>query len=1212
MVADSSKPSSARAEVTRSGGYQSEVAPLAATPTLAALCALAPSRGLLPAPPGSQHGGVEIAPLGPFLLEAEIGEGGMATVFRGRHHLDGTPVAVKVLKPQFALDPQFAEQFRFEVRAVAALDHPRITAVFDHGTVSPQEARFQVLPQGAPWLAMEFVGGGIATSLLGHIGWRSMRGLLLGVLDGLAHAHAHGVVHRDIKPANVLLREQARGVKLTDFGLAHTVSGDASPTDEDFVGTPSYMAPEQIEVRWRDFGPWTDLYAVGGFAWALATGLPPYAGSTATILAGHLSGHRPPFEPVVGVPRGLESWIDGLMAVRSRDRFQRAADAASALVQLGEPDEESIGEFDAGATTTFAALDINKEPSGRKKRRWWQIGRQVDEEEEDEPSIDTSARPPLPSSWRGRETKRRHLHGAGLALYGQRAIGLVGREQERDRLWKALRTVIDTGRARFVLIEGTAGSGKTALARWIVHRSAEVGASQTLWATHSESGGAADGLGPMLARELRGVGLSRPELADRVQAHLRGLGVDNRDEALALAELAYPSADEDLGGEGLGVRFSGPKERHAVLGRYVTACAVQRPVVLWLDDLHHGRDAQAFVAHLLLAQDTVPTPVLVVATARSEALAQDFVRAQALRALIDLGGEQIELAALAREEASALVRDLLGLEPKLAAQVEARASGNPLFAVQLVGDWVARGLLVPGDRGYRLAGGAEAGFPTDLIGVWRARLAPLLKEDTGHSLEIAALLGQSVDAEEWEDACAAAGVEREVGLLDELFRLRLAARDRRAASWEFAHGMLREALESRAKDAGRLTRWSTVCADVLEGKPDAAARRARHLVRAGRTEDAVQGLWQAVVAELRQGEFPRARELHDLRNSALDSLNVGPDDPLRAESLVLEARILRRTGKVQEAANLARKALDQARAAEDPHVLVQALTAAGNCVVSVGDSEAGLELLKEGKRLAQKLRLHDESASLSNNLAFVAMRAGQLDDARSAARQAALGGEAAGSPHTVAQAYSMLARVAWQQGDLDRALFYLDEARLRFEALGARWGLATTVHTLGEVRRVTGELAAAEAAYREAVGRYEACGSGDAVFARLNLGLTQAERGHFDAAEEQLRAVERELERSGRTAMLGAVRALLLFPLASLERWQEFDWFLPQAEHGLKTSGLVDLDLARHTRMTAEACDAMGEDSRGARVWRISLAQWQALGRPKESAEARAALGDGA
>ena len=1152
---------------------------------------------------------MEIAPLGPFLLEAEIGEGGMATVFRGRHQLDGTPVAVKVLKPQFALNPQFAEQFRFEVRAVAALDHPRITAVFDHGTVAPREARFQVLPQGAPWLAMEFVGGGIATSLLGHVGWRSMRGLLLGVLDGLAHAHAHGVVHRDIKPANVLLREQARGVKLTDFGLAHTVSGDASPTDEDFVGTPSYMAPEQIEVRWRDFGPWTDLYAVGGFAWALATGTPPYVGSPATILSGHLTGHRPPFEPVVGVPGGLESWIDGLMAVRSRDRFQRAADAASALVGLGEPDEESIGEFDAGATTTFAALDLSKEAPARKKKRWWQIGKQVEEVDE-EPQVDTSARPPLPSSWRGRETRRRHLHGAGLALYGQRAIGLVGRESERDRLWKSLRRVIDSGRARFVLIEGTAGSGKTALARWIVHRSAEVGASQTLWATHSESEGASDGLGPMLARELRGLGLPREELVDRVQAHLRRRGIDNRDEALALAELAYPSPDDGPSAEGLGVRFSGPRERHAVLGRYVTACAVQRPVVLWLDDLHHGRDAQAFVAHLLLAQDTVPSPVLIVATARSEALAQDFVRAQALRALIDLGGEQIELAALAREEASALVRDLLGLEPKLAAQVEARASGNPLFAVQLVGDWVARGLLVPGDRGYRLAGGAEAGFPTDLIGVWRARLAPLLEEGTGHTLEIAALLGQSVDAEEWEDACAAAELRPEVELLDELFRLRLAARDRRASGWEFAHGMLREALESRAKDAGRLQLWSTVCADVLAGKPDAAARRARHLVRAGRTEDAVQGLWEAVVAELRQGEYPRARELQDLRNSALDTLGVGPNDPLRAESQVLEARLLRRTGKVQEAASLSREALVRARAAGDPNVLSQALAAAGNCAVSAGGAESGLELLKEGKALAQKLRLHDRSAALSNNLAFVAMRAGRLDEAKAASRQAALGGEAAGSPHTVAQAYSMLARVAWQQGELDRAQFYLDEARLRYESLGARGGLATTIHTLGEVRRVAGDIAGAEAAYREAVERFEACGSGDAVFAKLNLGLTQAERGHFGAAEEQLRAVERELERSGRTAMLGAVRALILFPLASLERWEEFDWFLPQAEHGLKASGLVDLDLARLTRMTAETCDAMGEDSRGARVWRISLAQWQALGRDKEAQEAKMALGD--
>jgi tetratricopeptide (TPR) repeat protein len=248
-------------------------------------------------------------------------------------------------------------------------------------------------------------------------------------------------------------------------------------------------------------------------------------------------------------------------------------------------------------------------------------------------------------------------------------------------------------------------------------------------------------------------------------------------------------------------------------------------------------------------------------------------------------------------------------------------------------------------------------------------------------------------------------------------------------------------------------------------------------------------------------------------------------------------------------------------------------------------------------------------AAINNDLAFVAMRAGDLVAARDAARQAVFGGEAIGRPHTVAQAYGMLARVAWQQGDVDLATFYLDEARLRYEALGARWGLATTVNALGEVRRLAGDLAGAEASYREAVERYEACGSGDAVFARMNLGITQAERGHFAAAEQQLRAVEKELERSGRSAMLGPVRVAILFPLASLERWQEFDWFLPQAEHALKSSGMVDLDLARLTRMTAETCDAMGEDSRGARLWALSLRQWQALGRPKEAAEARSALG---
>jgi eukaryotic-like serine/threonine-protein kinase len=1148
--------------------------------------------------------------LGPFLLDQIIGRGGMAVVWRGHHRGDGTPVALKVLLEEIAAQELFAEAFRFEVLAAARLDHPRITAVYDHGQVHPAEAG-ENLPSGAPWLAMELVDGSSAGPLCGRVPWRGLRGVLLGVLDGLAHAHARGVVHRDIKPGNVLIDRADRRVKLTDFGLAHSIRGDdRGPTDEDFHGTPEYMAPEQIECRWRDFGPTTDLYAVGAMAWALAAGSPPYSGVTSDVLLGHMVGHLPNFVPRQPVPDGFLRWIQTLMQPKPARRFQRAADAAWALVHLGEPDSEPTPD----ATQSFYSLDPSDTgggPASESKRRWWKFGRGARVDEAPTFEVDAAAeRPPMPASWSGQRVARRHLNGAGLALYGQRAHGLVGRTGERDLLWSALHTARTDRCPRLVVLDGPTGCGKSALARWFLDRADEVGAAQTLMVGHTETGGPADGLAPVLAAHLRLSGLSRADAFDRVVGALRRLGIEDVRDAASLTELALPSDDDERTRPGMGATFSGATERHALLARYLCAVAGDRPLALLLDDLHLSPDSQAFVSHLVEAG--YQAPILVVGTVRTEALAADRATAAAIDALVRRPHcERAELPPLDREEVSALVRELLGLEPDLAAQVEARSSGNPLFAVQLVGDWVARGLLEGGDRGFRLVPGADAGFPASLLEVWEARVEQLLDgrtEDEVFGLELAAVLGQTVDPFEWEDACYEAEIEVPEALVDDLLRLRLAVPSAVAGGWSFVHGMLREALERRAERAGRRVDWASIAADALEERPDAVRRRARHLLAANRTEEAPGPLARAVVAELRQGEFARAGELQELYTAALDRLGVGFDDPRRIQGDVLAARVLRRTGEIHAAFAVASDALGRARAIDEVHALVQALGTAGNAAVDMGQLDDARQLLEEGIELAQEEQLVEHTGGMANNLSLVHMRQGRHFEGMDAAREAIYASEAAGDPHTIAQAYDQLARCTWQSGDPDTAEFLLGEARRRYERMGARWGLATALNTLGDLKRARGDLGAAEAAYVDAAERYEACGSGDAVIPRLNVAVTLAERGQSKLALRGLDEVAVALANSGRAGILATVHAIRLFPLASLGMWDRFDREHWEAARQLGHTGLVDLDVARFTQLAGQACLAAGEVDRARRVLVLARDQWTAMGRFDEAAAAESAL----
>lgn len=452
--------------------------------------------------------------MGPFDLLGPLDAGGMGEIWQAVHRDDDgqTPVAIKVISDVGARAARFRAAFQREVEAIARLDHPHVVPVFDAGEVS--EAASQAtdgrLPAGAPWLAMELLSHGTLSNQTGRLGWRRQRRVLLRLLDALAHAHARGVLHLDLKPANVLIDSDG-DPKLADFGLARLVGFD--PQQPGVVaGTPHYMAPEQAVGAWQAFAPWTDLYALGCVAWAVATGRPPFRAVVGLreVMAAQVSLEPPSFDPRQPVPPAFERWLRRLLDKRPQHRFRFAADAAWALAQIPVDDLEDSGLGPDGPTEpstlppTLAVHMRAAQSAWTSEHARVGLGHDLGNDGvRGDPRV--ADPPPFPADWR-RPTdwlERLQLHGAGLGLFGVRELPFVGRGDQRDQLWAALSDVCRERTPRAVVLRGSGGFGKRRLARWVGERASELGVALSLRSTHDVRGGVEQGLVGMLRHHLR-------------------------------------------------------------------------------------------------------------------------------------------------------------------------------------------------------------------------------------------------------------------------------------------------------------------------------------------------------------------------------------------------------------------------------------------------------------------------------------------------------------------------------------------------------------------------------------------------------------------------------------------------------------------------------------------------------------------------------------
>ncbi|MEP6860451.1 MAG: serine/threonine-protein kinase [Deltaproteobacteria bacterium] len=283
--------------------------------------------------------------IGRYELGDDVGEGGMATVYRARDKELRREVAVKVLFPHLARRPEIVRRFHREARAAAGLEHANILRIYDVGGDEESD--------DPPFIVMELVRG---TTLLGEI---EQRGPMFAevvacvgavLADALAAAHAAGIIHRDIKPANVLVAPGGR-VLLADFGVARLETEDSLVTKTGaLLGTPAYMSPEQAAGDIATAR--SDLYSLGATLYQLATGTLPYAGSPAKVIAQIAAGSRiAAVKKRAEVGPDLSRVIDRLMATEPEDRLATAKEVAEELRAiaasggLGEPADELRAYF---------------------------------------------------------------------------------------------------------------------------------------------------------------------------------------------------------------------------------------------------------------------------------------------------------------------------------------------------------------------------------------------------------------------------------------------------------------------------------------------------------------------------------------------------------------------------------------------------------------------------------------------------------------------------------------------------------------------------------------------------------------------------------------------------------------------------------------------------------------------------------------------------
>jgi serine/threonine-protein kinase len=298
------------------------------------------------------------ARLGPYVIDQELGRGGMGRVFLAHEEPGGNLAAVKVLAPELAQDTGFLQRFQREIEALSQLDHPNIVHFFQAG--------FQ---DGHYYYAMEYIKGLSFEELLhqeGRLAWAEVLDAALQVCPALKHAHDRGIIHRDIKPPN-LLRTPGGAVKLMDFGIAKVFASTRLTATGGIVGTAEYLSPEQ--AAGKPVTKRSDLYSLGVVMYTLLTGRTPFVGeSVLDLLHKHRFGQFDrPQKLVPEIPYELDEVVCLLLEKDPGDRPADGAVLQRILDSIRRKQERRLGPTMA-TNPREPTLAYNQENGGSRER----------------------------------------------------------------------------------------------------------------------------------------------------------------------------------------------------------------------------------------------------------------------------------------------------------------------------------------------------------------------------------------------------------------------------------------------------------------------------------------------------------------------------------------------------------------------------------------------------------------------------------------------------------------------------------------------------------------------------------------------------------------------------------------------------------------------------------------------------------------------------
>jgi serine/threonine-protein kinase len=280
---------------------------------------------------------------GRYRLESQIAAGGVGEVWRAEDVVLTRPVAVKLLRAEFAGHAETLVRFRAEARHAGALSHPAIARVYDYGDPVPPHPAF---------LVMELVDGPSLAAVLaaGPLDADQTMDVVAQVATGLQAAHAAALVHRDIKPANLLIAADGQ-VKITDFGIAHVAGSVPVTSTGTVMGTPAYLAPERVSGA--SATPATDLYSLGVVAYECLAGAPPFTGKPLEVAVAHRDLPLPPF------PRPVPAEVARLVAeLTAKDPAARPASAQEVATRADHLRGGMTGGVDSAAASWLPSVPV--------------------------------------------------------------------------------------------------------------------------------------------------------------------------------------------------------------------------------------------------------------------------------------------------------------------------------------------------------------------------------------------------------------------------------------------------------------------------------------------------------------------------------------------------------------------------------------------------------------------------------------------------------------------------------------------------------------------------------------------------------------------------------------------------------------------------------------------------------------------------------------